>query len=94
MAANNYITVDTSKSLGAKVFNLQNNIENAMALATELAAALAQVNADGVAALQGQLGTTSTDNASAVLNLIGSVNANLQDAGNAFLQLQSRIGRP
>lgn len=97
--ADNFIQVDPSTNLGGKVWSLHEHIVAAINLASELNAEMAQVHADDAtdARLATLLGTTvnganANVDATDVHNIVGSINANLQNNANSFLALQSRVG--
>jgi hypothetical protein len=94
MAATNYLVVDnsTNKVLANLIISMHDNIANLFALAQLLNETLGQVDADGN--LQTAIGANTADNATAIKSLVSTINANLNDPGNGFLQFESRINRP
>ena len=95
MAADGYIQVNPATQMGSLAIQIRDLIVQLIDKTEELGEALGQAAADDNtnAKLQTILGTSSTDNAVAVKNLVGSVRTNVNDGNNAFLQYAARINR-
>lgn len=94
MAADVSITVNGQNNFGIDVANLHDMLQRCFDLSESLYTALAQANADGGTVLMDDLGTTSSDNASAVLGMVNGVRADLESlSGGMTGQFLSRVHR-
>lgn len=91
----NILRVNGSIPLGSQVASTRDTLVQLMNAAVVLSAQCAQCVGDDAtgAQLQALLGTDTPANALAINTLLGSLNTNLQNAGNSFLGFQSRITR-
>lgn len=100
--ANSYIRIGPNTYQGSKVLQLHEQLRAAMELATEIANSLSQAASNDPSDTNGLiatlLGTGAANDAQAVAdavgvrNLVGSINSNLENASNAFIQFRDRIG--
>lgn len=100
--ANSYLRIGQNTYTGSKVWQLHEELRQAMELATEIANALSQAAANDPSDTNGLiatlLGTGAANDAQSVAdavgvrNLVGSINGNLENASNAFIQFRDRIG--
>ena len=96
MAATNFIPVDPGRTLGGLALSIRDHIVAIQNLSAELNDAILESIADDAsgASLAPLLGaTTTTDDAVAIKNLVGSVHTDINNVANSFLQYKSRVNR-
>ena len=96
MAAKNLLPIDNSRTLGAVALEIRDHIVAIQARAKELSDALSESTADdpsgaGLVTLLGS--QLALADALAVQALVGSVNTDINNVANSFVQYKSRINR-